>query len=354
MTGKCVQILEGHGHSVNSVTFSQDDQKIASGSIDQTIRTWEAVTGKCAQTLKCHGGWVTSVIFSHDDQKIALASAENTIRIWDAIMGKCVQMVEGHGDTIYSVILSRDGRQIASSSANNTFRIWETTTGRCTHTLEGYGGLAFAVIFSCNDKYIASGLVDKTIRIWETTTGKCTHILEGHGSSVDTVMFSCDDKYIASGSADNTIRIWETTTGKHWAVFGVGIITEIVSFDTRGLFYTEFPNDKCHIKAQALPGVQALPQQEEEAVYQVHVEYQACYLGKGQEEQQHGYGVSADKSWVTWRGHKFLWLPSACRPDKWSVSLSHLTIATAIAIACRSGRVLVIGFSRPPLSPSSR
>lgn len=48
----CLQTLEGHDDSVNSVDFSADGQRLASGTDDSTIKIWDAATGACLQTLE--------------------------------------------------------------------------------------------------------------------------------------------------------------------------------------------------------------------------------------------------------------------------------------------------------------
>uniref|UniRef100_UPI00403F6085 nSTAND1 domain-containing NTPase n=1 Tax=Nostoc sp. 106C TaxID=1932667 RepID=UPI00403F6085 len=46
-----VNTLEGHSSAVNSVAFSNDGQKLASGSADKTIKIWDIATGKAIKTL---------------------------------------------------------------------------------------------------------------------------------------------------------------------------------------------------------------------------------------------------------------------------------------------------------------
>ncbi|KAI8710679.1 NACHT domain-containing protein [Fusarium sp. LHS14.1] len=71
----CLQTLEGHGHSVTSVT----------------VKIWGAATGACLQTLEGHGHSVTSVVFSADSQRLASGSHDETVKIWDAATGACLQ-----------------------------------------------------------------------------------------------------------------------------------------------------------------------------------------------------------------------------------------------------------------------
>lgn len=89
----CLLTLEGHSDLVNSVVFSHDSKKVASGSHDNTIRIWTAETGECERVLEGHSEWVISVVFSHDSIKLASGSHDKTIRIWNAKTGKCEEIV---------------------------------------------------------------------------------------------------------------------------------------------------------------------------------------------------------------------------------------------------------------------
>ncbi|RKK57406.1 Vegetative incompatibility protein HET-E-1 [Fusarium oxysporum] len=320
----CLQTLEGHGGSVNSVVFSTDGQRLAAGSVDNTVKIWDAATGACLQTLEGHSGSVTSVVFSADGQRLASGSVDNTVKIWDAATGACLQTLKGHGSLVKSVVFSADGQRLASGSDDNTVKIWDTATGSCLQTLEGHGSLVKSVVFSADGQRLASGSYDNTVKIWDAATGACLQTLEGHSGSVTSVVFSADGQRLASGSDDNTVKIWDAATGACLQTLNVGAELSRLSFDPTtnsrlctdiGLLNLDSPN--------LTPAVNVQPT--EEAILQ--------------RANHSGYGISTDRVWVVKDGTNMLWLAPEYRPVKSAV------VGSTVAIGCSSGRVLVVKFS---------
>ncbi|KAL2886331.1 Vegetative incompatibility protein HET-E-1 [Ceratocystis lukuohia] len=209
----CLQTLEGHGDGVNSVVFSNDGRRLASGSDDQTVKIWDASSGACLQTLEGHDDLVSSVAFSNDGQRLASGSHDNTVKIWDATSGACVQTLEGHRYGVTSVVFSNDGQRLASGSTDKTVKTWNATSGSCVQTLEGHHYGVTSVVFSNDGQRLASGSTDKTVKTWDATSGALLQTLEGHHRAVKSVVFSNDRQLLASGSYDKTVKIWDTTSG---------------------------------------------------------------------------------------------------------------------------------------------
>ena len=82
--------------SVNSVSFSPDGSRIASGSGDNTIKIWNVETGEIIKTLTGHTFFVNSVSFSPDGSRIASGSNDRTIKIWNVETGEIIKTLTGH------------------------------------------------------------------------------------------------------------------------------------------------------------------------------------------------------------------------------------------------------------------
>ena len=50
--------------------------------MDWTVRLWDAETGACVKTLEGHDDEVNSVCFSPDGCRLASGSSDRTLRLW--------------------------------------------------------------------------------------------------------------------------------------------------------------------------------------------------------------------------------------------------------------------------------
>lgn len=94
--------MNGHTDHINSMAWSPDGARLASGSDDTTVRIWEPLSGRQILTLGGSGGAVESVRWSSDGKVLATSVSKVGVRYWDATTGynQEVRRVNDAGITI--------------------------------------------------------------------------------------------------------------------------------------------------------------------------------------------------------------------------------------------------------------
>jgi WD40 repeat protein len=170
-----------HGDEVRAVAWSSDSQRIVSGGDDTRVLVWNPNVliggnnsdnngdgNQLVLNSFRHDDSVTSVIWSPDGQKVASASLDKTVRIW-SLNGddQAIITYSKHTDAVRSIVWSPDGQKIASASDDGTVRIWKAIDGSDIFTYAGHNGNAvYSIAWSADGKYLASGGSDKTVQIW--------------------------------------------------------------------------------------------------------------------------------------------------------------------------------------------
>ena len=173
-TREPLRTYTGHTGPVNTVAFSPDSARIASGSDDQTVHIWEAVTGRLLlPPLKGHDGEVLSVAFQGDAEQslIASASADRTIKLWDAATGRPVAELIGHEGAVRSVAFDPHGTRLATASDDKTVRIWDIGSRQEEHRLTRHSDEVWCAAFSRDGERLASVGKDGRLHVWNAETG---------------------------------------------------------------------------------------------------------------------------------------------------------------------------------------
>ena len=209
LTGRQLRFLKGHASRVTSVAFKSNSTILASGSLDKTIRLWDAATGAHLMTLEGHTAGVTGITFSSDGTLLASASEDETVRLWDATTGSPLKTLVGHTDGVTSVAFMHDSYVLASGGQDETIILWDAATGEFLKTLAGHQKDVRSVAFGSRGAILASGSLDETVRLWHTATGTLLTTLTAHTEPVRSVAFARDGTTLASASRDDTLILWK-------------------------------------------------------------------------------------------------------------------------------------------------
>ena len=222
--GRCMGFLEGHAASVRALQV--EDNILATGSADATIRLWDL--SRCHYDP--HGNQVDKDGEAEDEDAIAFENPDDQpIDPPAGSMEDCALFtLQAHVDEITA--LHFRGDVLVSGSADKTLRHWDLEKGRCVQTLDVMwaaaqasatssggdsawrptgrsqaGAADFVGALQVFESALACGTADGMVRLWDLRSGQVHRSLVGHTGAVTCLQF--DDVHLVTGSLDRSIRV---------------------------------------------------------------------------------------------------------------------------------------------------
>lgn len=218
--------FSAHEKPVLGAAFSRAGDRIATSSMDGTVRVWDPKTGVESATIapedRGDGGYGKAVGFltvawSPDDKMLAAGAKDGSVRLFDPATGAVLHTLSRHTMQVEQVVFSSDGRRLLAASLDSTATVWDTVTGALVEHLRGHKEGILCALFA-GDHRVITGSDDRTARVWDIADGPFARMLDGHTRSVDRLAASEDGSVLASASIDKTARVWDPKTGAALAV----------------------------------------------------------------------------------------------------------------------------------------
>jgi WD40 repeat protein len=162
---------------------------------------------------------IRSVSFSQDDSKLVTGSSDHTINVWGLNKGSDTyifkQKLVGHTDQIVEVSVQKL-RIVSAGGLDNTTKVWllDTVLDQFNESQSiNVGNPVQAVELSNDESIIISGQNNGTILLWSYNDTNKTYntfqsLANAHPNGVYVVTMSRDLNRIASTGADNSTALW--------------------------------------------------------------------------------------------------------------------------------------------------
>jgi WD40 repeat protein len=207
--------LTGHGDIVDTVAFSRDSSRVATGSYDRTVRLWNPENGQQLLTIGADATRaVYAVAFSPDGKLLVTAGLDKIIKAFQVDNGQEIRRYSGHTEGVYCLDISPDGQSIASGGPDKTVRLWNLASGLEVQTLSGFAGWVYDVEFVASGKYLVAGDYTGEVTIWDVTNGTKVHSfripsVEGRPNAIYHLAINPAGDRLAVASANGNAYVFE-------------------------------------------------------------------------------------------------------------------------------------------------
>eukprot|EP00232_Nephroselmis_pyriformis_P007623 CAMPEP_0182882100 /NCGR_PEP_ID=MMETSP0034_2-20130328/17575_1 /TAXON_ID=156128 /ORGANISM="Nephroselmis pyriformis, Strain CCMP717" /LENGTH=333 /DNA_ID=CAMNT_0025015165 /DNA_START=280 /DNA_END=1277 /DNA_ORIENTATION=+ len=216
-TKSILRQLKGHQRPVHAVSYTNNTQKVLSGSDDTTVRLWDVPSGEQALRLTGHTDYVRCIAPSRASADVfATGSYDHTVRLWDLRMGKEVMKMDHGSHQVEDVRVFPSGGMLVSAAGNSLF-VWDVLGGgRLLRKLTNHQKAVTVVrlaeeagpagLDGAPGMRMVSGSIDGHVKVWELDTFRVTHASK-YPSPVMSLGIAPDGSSLAVGMADGTLSI---------------------------------------------------------------------------------------------------------------------------------------------------
>ena len=254
------KLLTGHSRGIQDIAFAPDSSLLASGSLDGSVRLWDAATGEPIGPPLRIGledpPTVDSVAISPDGSLLGAASDDGRVRLWelsDSGSPSELATLRPHDGDV-NVIAFGEGSVLAAGGDNETITVWNLADPQEPRRLPKVttgDHDTFSLAFAPGGRLLASGDSYGDTRLWRVDSGAAPRLITARPFTrpdvfgVWSLAFSPDgDTLVAGGRGKDAepqsspFVVWDISSpgAPRYVAAPAGHVAEVlgVSFDASG------------------------------------------------------------------------------------------------------------------------
>ncbi|MSR65830.1 MAG: hypothetical protein EXS24_00455 [Pedosphaera sp.] len=196
---------------------SPDGKRLAVAMDGNVIGLYELPAMKLVKNITGHTGPVNALQFSPDSARLASTSLDHSLRIWNVADATPFASTNNASTNVTALIWVAAGKQLATGHADTQIRVWklpELANGgfAAPREIKGHTGPVTSLAAVSGGLQMVSGSIDASIRHWDVEKGTVIRQM-AQGAPVRAVAVSSDSKRFASASDTGVAKLWDAATG---------------------------------------------------------------------------------------------------------------------------------------------
>jgi WD40 repeat protein len=248
-SGELLFELRGHSDTVNSVSWSPDGRRIATGGNDRAVGVWEAESGELVTQLLGHTGGVITVDWAPDSDRLLSTASDGAAKIWEIEAAGGRELLSLAAKETKSPTwgaFSTDGTKVLTGDLEITAaKIWDVSVtggseiGNFPTVTEG------VEVGFLPDGSLAAPIEGGSVAVWDVATGRRSRTIgPGRGARDPVVNLAVNDdgtRLATQPFLGRAVDVWDLRTGDaDFAVERPGEVSSITWGPNGRLFVSIF------------------------------------------------------------------------------------------------------------------
>lgn len=229
-SGNMIKELTQHGSAVYSVAYSEDGNKLASGSVNRVI-VWDYNTNQTSANITNISGYIIALDYASNGV-LAIGTSEGNIYLVEPGSSSADKVLT-LDDSVNSIYFGVNSTILAYGSSSGQVGIYDMQN----NSEDEFGSNDIKVNAIATDRtgsFVVYGDDNGDVYFWPKTES-APILVNVHGSVVSSIFMDTNGNYVLTGSYDGTIRQIDLTKPSTFGVMeeGQAVATGITAPTTR-------------------------------------------------------------------------------------------------------------------------